>query len=57
MERLCKRVPIENPYAWDEAAKYDSMSVEMFARQNMTNAAAIDVIQEACRVALGLHLP
>jgi len=56
VERLCKKVPIEDPYSWNEASEYDSMSMETFTRKNISTEAAVDVIQAACRTALGTDL-
>ena len=53
IERLCKQVPIENPYAWDLASKFDAMTMETFTRENLSNQGAFDTIQIACRACIG----
>ena len=56
LERFAKQVPIENPYLWDQAAKYDAMTMETCVRENLRTQGARDSIQAACRSVLGNNI-
>ena len=53
VDRLCKQIPVEDPYLWSEASVYDAMTMETFIRKNLKSQGAVDAIQAACRVTIG----
>lgn len=50
---MAREIPMENPYSWPSAQKYDSMTLSSFVDANLSNQGARDTIQAACRATMG----
>ncbi len=53
VDRLCKKVPKDNPWDCPRAVEWDSMTALDWARRHVRNRAVIDMINGAVRVIFG----